>query len=196
METDSGVSFLNLSYLFRLIYDLFTGGGTSDTGASGLLVIMSGIWTVVTVLAILVSLAALGVLVYATMRLFQIREEEKEQYETVSKHEEHERLESSRWQYIKERIASTNEDDWRAAIIEADIILDEILTRLGYQGDTVGEKLRAVNPSHFASLNNAWEAHRVRNEIAHQGSAYPLTDRLAYRTIANYEAVFREHEEL
>ena len=206
METDSSVSFLNLSYFFRVIYDLFfgrggsggtgTGGGTSDAGFGGVIAFMSAVWSFVTVIAILVSLIALGFLVYATMRLFQIREEEKDSYSTITKDEEHERVESSRWQYIKERIASTNEDDWRAAIIEADIILEEVLTRLGYEGNSVGEKLRAVNPNHFATLNNAWEAHRVRNEIAHQGSAYPLTDRLAYRTIANYEAVFREHEEL
>lgn len=196
METDSGVPFLNLSYFFRALYELFVGRGTGDAGFGGVLAFLSALWSFVTVLAILISLVALGFLVYATTRLFQIREDEKEKYSTISKHDEHERLETSRWQYIKERIASTNEDDWRAAIIEADIILDEILTRLGYQGSSVGEKLRMVNPAHFASLNNAWEAHRVRNEIAHQGSAYPLTDRLAYRTIANYEAVFREHEEL
>lgn len=196
MGSDGGVHFLNLSYFFRLLYDLFFSGGSPDLRTGDLLAFLSAVWGVVTVLAILVSLVALGFLVYSTMRLWQIREEEKAQYSTISQHDEHERLESSRWQYIQERIASTNQDDWRAAIIEADIILDEVLTRLGYPGDSVGEKLRAVNPAHFATLNNAWEAHRVRNEIAHQGSAYPLTDRLAYRTIQNYEAVFREHEEI
>ena len=93
-------------------------------------------------------------------------------------------------------IESGQESDWRQAIIEADIMLDEVLDQLGYQGESVGEKLRAVNPAQFRTLNNAWEAHRVRNEIAHQGSAYQLTERLAHRTIANYEAVFREHGEI
>jgi hypothetical protein len=196
MDNDPGVSFLNLSYFFRMIYDLFFGVGTPDVGVSGILVFLAQLWAVVTVLAVLVALFAIGVLVYSTMRLFQIREEEKSMYTTVTQYDEHERLETSRWQYIQQRIASTNEDDWRAAIIEADIILDEVLTRLGYQGSSVGEKLKAVNPAHFGSLQNAWEAHKVRNDIAHQGSTYPLTDRIAYRTIQNYEAVFREHEEL
>ena len=91
---------------------------------------------------------------------------------------------------------STNQSDWRQAIIEADIILDELLTRLGYVGDSVGEKLKQVHTNHFQTLSNAWEAHKVRNEIAHSGMNFELTDRIAYRTIANYEAVFREHEEL
>jgi len=93
-------------------------------------------------------------------------------------------------------IESGQESDWRNAIIEADIMLEEVLTQLGYQGESLGEKLRAVNQNHFQTLNQAWEAHRVRNEIAHQGSSYHLSEHLAHRTIANYEAVFREHGEI
>ena len=194
--SESGVHFLNLSYFFRIIYELVFGGGTPDMKVSSLLVFISQVWSVVTVLAILVTLLAIGVLVYATMRLYQIREEEAPLYSTVSRYDEHERLETARWNHIKALIESPNENDWRTAILEADIILDELLTRLGYVGDSIGEKLRQVNPAHFQTLNNAWEAHKVRNQIAHEGSAFEVTDRLAYRTIAHYEAVFREHEEL
>ena len=72
----------------------------------------------------------------------------------------------------------------------------EVLDQLGYTGESLGEKLRSVNPNQFHTLNNAWDAHRVRNEIAHQGSSYQLSEHLAHRTIANYEAVFREHGEI
>jgi hypothetical protein len=194
--TESGVHFLNLAYFFRLLYELMFGGGTPEATYTGILSFITLLWVIVTILAVLLSIAAIGVLVYATMRLYQIREEEKPLYTTINQYDEHERLETSRWNHIRNLIDSTNEMDWRAAIIEADIILDEILTRLGYFGTSVGEKLKQVNPARFATLNNAWEAHRVRNQIAHEGSAFQLTDRLAYRTIANYEAVFREHEEL
>lgn len=210
------VHFLNLEYFFRLIYDLLfgvatpsgsadggIGGGASGTagtvaggGLSGLVELANSIWTVVTVGAYLFTLAAIGVLVYYTMRLYQIREEEEEKYSTISKEASHEHIETSRWVYIQELMRRGHESDWRQAIIEADVILDELLVRLGYPGDSLGERLRAVNPSQFQTLQNAWEAHKVRNEIAHQGSAFQLTEQVAYRTIANYEAVFREHEEL
>lgn len=196
------VRFLNLEYFFRLLYDLLFGGGTSGAGTgaglslAGLLAVVNGIWLTYTVFAYLFSLFAIGVLVYSTMRLHQVREEEKEKYATVTKEAVHEELETSRWTYIQELMSRGHESDWRQAIIESDVILDEMLTRLGYPGASVGEKLRAANPNQFRTLNQAWEAHKVRNEIAHQGSAYPLTEQIALRTIANYEAVFREHEEL
>jgi len=196
MEGESGVHFLNLSYFFRILYDTVFGTGGVDGSISGFLVFLSQLWVIVTILAVLISLFAIFLLVYSTTRIFQIRQEEAPTYATITQHDEHERLETSRWQYILSLLQGTNEASWRQAIIEADIILDELLTRLGYVGDSVGEKLKQVNPTYFQTLNNAWEAHKVRNEIAHRGMAFELTDRIAYRTIANYEAVFREHEEL
>lgn len=196
METESGINFLNVSYFFRLIYELMFGGGSVGDGVSRLLVFISQVWVILTILAIIVSIIAIWILVYSITRIYQIRQEEEPRYATITKHDARERLEDSRWKHVKDLIASNNESDWRQAVMEADIILDELLTRIGYVGDSVGEKLRMVNPAHFGTLNNAWEAHKVRNQIAHEGSAYQVTDRLAYRAIANYEAVFREHDEI
>ena len=75
-------------------------------------------------------------------------------------------------------------------------MLDDLLTQLGYRGVSIGEKLKVVDPAKFRTLDEAWDAHKVRNQIAHQGSAYPLTDHLAYRTILHYENVFKEHGEI
>ncbi|MEK7515888.1 MAG: hypothetical protein AAB555_03145, partial [Patescibacteria group bacterium] len=76
--------------------------------------------------------------------------------------------------------------------IEADIMLEDVLARNGYVGDGVGEKLKAVELSDLNTLNDAWEAHKVRNQIAHEGSAFNLSEDLALRTISRYGAVFRE----
>lgn len=192
------VHFINLEYFFQLLYNLLHGVSAAGAAppSTHWLVTFSHIWLLFIVLAYLFSLAAIGVLVYTTMRIYQVRQEEQHKYETVPEQKEHEHVEHDRWNHIMQLIESGQESDWRQAIIEADIMLDELLDRLGYQGDSVGEKLRAVNPTHFQTLNNAWDAHRVRNEIAHQGSAFQLTEHLAHRTIANYEAVFREHGEI
>ncbi|MEO6536084.1 MAG: hypothetical protein ABIT47_00170 [Candidatus Paceibacterota bacterium] len=194
--TDPPVHFLNLEYFFRMIYALMHGGVSAGIGVGGLLAWMAHIWLIFTVFAYLFSLAAIGLFVYSTMRLYQIRKDEEEKYSTIGESEAHEQVEHSRWAYITELIGSGQESDWRTAIIESDIMLDELLTRLGYVGDSVGEKLKAVNQNHFQTINNAWEAHKVRNEIAHQGSQYQLSENIAHRTIANYEAVFREHHEI
>ncbi|HUX80831.1 MAG TPA: hypothetical protein VMV38_00725, partial [Candidatus Paceibacterota bacterium] len=101
-----------------------------------------------------------------------------------------------RWTHIKTLANSTNPNDWRTAIIEADIMLEDMLTRQGYPGEGVGEKLKAVEQSDFNTIQDAWEAHKVRNQIAHEGSSFDLSDTLARRTISRYESVFREFKML
>jgi hypothetical protein len=76
---------------------------------------------------------------------------------------------NARWGKVSELIASQNPNDWAMAIIEADSMLDHMLTVLGYPGQSVGEKLQATNALNFPTLEYAWEAHKVRNTIAHKG---------------------------
>lgn len=99
---------------------------------------------------------------------------------------------ANRWRKIVEEIESTNESSWRQAIVEADIILEDILTKMGYQGAGIGEKLQRVEKADFASLDEAWEAHKVRNRIAHDGSSYALSQYEARRVINLYRKVFEE----
>jgi hypothetical protein len=97
-----------------------------------------------------------------------------------------------RWKEIQNLINSHNLNDWRQAIIEADIILDEMLDKMGYRGESVGDKLKQIESSDFLTLNQAWEAHKVRNQIAHKGNRYVLSKDEAERVIGLYEQIFRE----
>ena len=99
---------------------------------------------------------------------------------------------SLRWKKITEHMESENENDWKQAIMEADIILGEILDKMGYQGDGIGEKLRRVEKADFQTLNEAWEAHKIRNIIAHEGASYALSQYEAKRVIGLYRQVFEE----
>ncbi len=98
----------------------------------------------------------------------------------------------TRWNKILENSISDNESSWRIAIIEADVILDDLLDKLNLPGDTIGEKLKAVEQSDFLSIESAWEAHKVRNQIAHGGSEFHLNQRETQRVIKLYEQVFKE----
>jgi len=97
-----------------------------------------------------------------------------------------------RWKNIQSLINSHNLNDWKQAIIEADILLDEMLDKMGYHGDSIGDKLKQIEASDFLTLNQAWEAHKVRNQIAHQGSNYILSRDEAEKVIGLYGEVFKE----
>jgi hypothetical protein len=96
-----------------------------------------------------------------------------------------------RWQNANKLVNSENPSDWKLAIIEADIILDDLLTKMGYQGDSIGEKLKRVATGDMKSLNEAWEAHKVRNQIAHE-PGFVLDHHIATHTIHMYKKVFEE----
>lgn len=97
-----------------------------------------------------------------------------------------------RWQKILDQINSGEESNWRFAIMEADIMLDDLLEKLALPGETIGEKLQAVEKSDFLTIDNAWEAHKVRNQIAHDGSSFQITQREAKRVIELYKTIFDE----
>lgn len=97
-----------------------------------------------------------------------------------------------RWQIIGKYYMSANQSDWKLAILEADIMLYEVLNKSGFKGFSIGEILKFTDKSKLATLDNAWTAHKVRNEIAHQGLDYVLTRQKVEEAIANYEKVFEE----
>jgi hypothetical protein len=188
--------FLNVAYFFQLIYNtIFHTTVDVNFGA-----VATNFWVLVTVLAYILSIVLIGMLVYYSLRLHQIVDDDAPHYATISKQQADAVIEHSRWTHIRSLIESPQESDWRQAIIEADIMLDELLTKLGYVGAGVGDKLKLARETrgahHFQTLDEAWAAHLVRNEIAHKGSEYKLSDQLAYRTISHYENVFREFNEI
>ncbi len=101
---------------------------------------------------------------------------------------------NSKWQRILDYVDSANENDWRLAIIEADIMLDELLDKIGLPGNTIGDKLKLVEKSDFTTLDNAWEAHKFRNSIAHEGASFIINQREAKRVIDLFGTVFEEFE--
>lgn len=97
-----------------------------------------------------------------------------------------------RWERVLTHLNSTNPNDWKFSILEADIMLADLLETLQYHGETIADKLKAVEPSDFLTIESAWEAHKVRNMVAHAGGDFVLTDREARRVIELYRDVFNE----
>lgn len=197
METSTSgpIHFLNVEYFFRLLYEAIANLRTGTIGGDWV-ALASQIWILVTVISFFLSLAFLALLIHSFLRYHRVLASEASRFATIHPEVAEVERDHNRWGHIRTLIESPHENDWRQAIIEADIMLDDLLSQLGYPGVSVGEKLRAVDPSRFHTLDSAWEAHKVRNEIAHQGMAYPLEEHRAHRTIAHYEAVMREHGEI
>jgi hypothetical protein len=179
-----------IEYFFRLLYALFFGSAGVDLAT--FYDFIGRVWFWITIVGYGVSVLGFGLIIYLTMQLFELRRREREYYETPLTTKDQAKQKNPRWEHINQLMASDNASAWREAITEADILLEDALESRSYEGDGVGEKLKRLDQADLGSLEDAWEAHKVRNAIAHQGSAYALSEALAHRTIQRYEHVFRE----
>lgn len=101
-------------------------------------------------------------------------------------------ISNPKWEMIETYARSGHPAELRLAIIEADIMLFDILKQSGFQGTTVGEMLKNTNKSQLATLDYAWNAHNVRNRLAHEGSNFVLSRSIAESALEGYRRVFTE----
>jgi hypothetical protein len=179
-------TFINVDYYFNkviVLWDWLKGSHAT-----------SGIY----IFSYALSLFGITLIIYSFVRLVEIAHDEDEHLKHAI-HDWHERhnekikgTRNERWDHIQELISSHSSSDWRLAIIEADSVLETLLDARDIPGKGIGEKLKNIPPGDLGSMQAAWEAHLVRNRIAHEGSEFELSERDARRTIQLYEVVFRE----
>ena len=144
------------------------------------------------------TLFGITMILYCLVRMVEIAEEENHHLKhAIAEYAERRNEESSgtrndRWDHIQELINSENPSDWRLAIIESDSVLETLLKDRDLPGKGIGEMLKSISPGDLGSMQAAWDAHLVRNKIAHDGSEFELSNREARRTIQLYEVVFHE----
>lgn len=95
------------------------------------------------------------------------------------------------WQQVLKKLGSENPADWNLAVIQADSIVDSILKEMGIPGETMGERMRTLDKGRLSSLEDLWEAHRVRNDIAHSPDRTVSKHRAA-QAIGLFEKVLKE----
>lgn len=97
-----------------------------------------------------------------------------------------------RFNKAKEHVMSTYKEEWKIGIIELDTILKDLLVQANYRGDTVGELLKSAESKGFRALQDAWEAHKVRNRVVHEGIKYDMRQDEATTALRRYTTAFKE----
>lgn len=188
--------------LLRALYEFFTQGAVPSFGSGSItffdllpyyLIKFFANWIVFAtlfslVLIILIILVSLSYVrnkkkLYSLYTISEDRESKLDNKEIVL---------NPKWLQVQKHIDSENSSDWRLAILEADIILAEMLDKFGLPGESIGEKLKAIEKSDFTTIEQAWEGHKIRNAIAHEGSEFVISQREAKRVIDLFKQVFEE----
>lgn len=152
------------------------------------------IWGLLFPLSALISLLLIAGIIYCAMRIMEIRRAEWAQFRKAAHTVVADDVPRTqmRWNRVLENAKSEDEHKWRLAILEADIMLSELLDLQGYKGETIAEKMKQVSRTQFNSIDDAWEAHKVRNRVAHEGVEFKISEREKNHVMNLYERVFRE----
>ena len=182
-----------LTPLLRAIFgsDGLIGGFSQD----GVLGFLSSVWSGYVIIAYITSLIFLVIYLYAATQAEKYQEIEHDLIhveEQAYAMKMSGGIKSDKFAELQTHLESQNPNDWKLAIIEADIILDDTLKRQGYAGPTLGDRLKSISPQSLQSIDDAWQAHKIRNQIAHAGADFVLTQKIARETIMQYERVFKE----
>lgn len=154
-------------------------------------------WNTLGILSVLISMLCIFIIIFSIVRLYEIQvfdrlEIEHEINHALAKDKETDKSQNPRWKYILTLVESPNDSDWRVAIIEADSLLEESFKEKDLIGDTMSELLEDAKSNGYPSIQSAWDAHLVRNRIAHEGQEFSLTQVEARRVIKLYQNIFED----
>jgi hypothetical protein len=180
-------NYLNLEYFFNKILELVAAIIAFFGGA--------GFWGFIKALLSILAIIFITVIIYTQVLLYEMHQKEHHDMEhDIGTEPETARKKNDKWERVLALGFSPNSSDWRLAIIEAETILEEMLVVLNYPGQSVADRLKAVDPADFKTLQQAWDAHLIRNRIAHDGSDFKLDHDEARRVLGLYERVFKEFD--
>lgn len=95
------------------------------------------------------------------------------------------------WNRIMARLDTGLESEYKLAVIEADSMLDDILKRMGYAGETLGERLKNLTSATLPNIEEIKATHQVRNNIVHDPN-YELSLDDSKAALAVFEQALRD----
>lgn len=96
------------------------------------------------------------------------------------------------WKHIIMRVRTKDPTQLKLAIMEADLVMDEVLKESGYRQDTADERFKELNSALLSNADQIQEAHKVRNRCA-QEPDFVIGYEDALTTLKIYKRAFQEY---
>jgi hypothetical protein len=138
-----------------------------------------------------ISLALLAGIIYVAIKL-NVFGKKIAQFTDVTSHLDLTKRRTVRaWTQIQKRVQAGDESNLKLAVIEADKVMDEILKRSGFAGETMADRLKGLNTAQLSNLQQVWEAHKLRNRIVHEPD-FEVSKKEAEYAVSIYGRAFQE----
>jgi len=92
---------------------------------------------------------------------------------------------------IENSLTKDNKQSYNMAVVEGDKLLNKALCEMGVPGKTMGERLKKCGKEKFSQLNAVWNAHKLRNQIAHE-PGFKIEYHQARHALAVYKTALRD----
>lgn len=99
------------------------------------------------------------------------------------------------WKKIQKRMESEDSNQWKAAVLEADMVTNDIMGKAGYKGSNMAEKLAVMPAIHAENKDQLLWAHDVRNTIVLVDS-FVLDKQTADRAVETFRDFLKSWEAL
>ncbi|MDD5606365.1 MAG: hypothetical protein PHN37_00655 [Candidatus Pacebacteria bacterium] len=95
------------------------------------------------------------------------------------------------WKTISSRLKTGNEQAYKLAIIEADNLLEEVLEKMKFKGETTKERIANIPKTILEDIKDIEQAHQIRDNIVHDPD-YQINLEEAKRVLLIYERVIKQ----
>lgn len=133
----------------------------------------------ITVIAFLVAILVFGLIVF----LFVFARGKTRSVLNVEKFR-------TAWMTIEQQLQKGNESSYQLCILNADKLLDSALKQRGFNGETMGERMKTAQSS-WHNANSVWTSHKLRNQIAHEEQVSISYDQ-ARRALAGFKQALKD----
>ncbi|QQS22208.1 hypothetical protein IPM09_01535 [Candidatus Saccharibacteria bacterium] len=96
----------------------------------------------------------------------------------------------TKWLAIENSIDRETPATHQLAILQADKLLDQALRERRFKGTTMGERMKSAN-SVWKNANHVWNAHKIRNQLAHEPDAHVTYD-ITLRALSAYKQALKD----
>ena len=128
----------------------------------------SGWLLVLKVFFVVLSLILIGVIIFTLIKSTWLKRMVIwDLYEFLSYRSFESRKIEKEWHKIKARLTAEMESERKLAVIEADKMIDHLLSQMDFEGANLGERLKKITVAYLPSIEEVKEAHKIRNNIIH-----------------------------
>ncbi len=96
----------------------------------------------------------------------------------------------SKWLAIEQQLQKDNTASYQLCVLNADKLLDQALKERGTKGETMGERMKVLQPT-WSNANAVWGAHKLRNQVAHE-SDVQLSHDATRRALAGFKQALKD----